>query len=132
MNKRIVIAGILLVVTSIILGAFGAHALKEVLKEEALNSFEVGVRYQVYHGLALLIMGASGFFAEIKLKPVFYLLLIGALLFSVSIYLLAIQDLLGMSLKFLGPVTPIGGMLMIIGWFVLLIKVIGARSVKSH
>ena len=57
MNRRIVLAGVILIIVAIILGAFGAHALKEVLTNQRLNSFETGVRYQVYHGLALLILG---------------------------------------------------------------------------
>ena len=124
MNKKIVISGILLIVVSIILGAFGAHALKEVLSEAKLRSFETGVRYQTYHGLALLVIGLNANQFKSSIVIVFRMLLIGVLLFSCSIYFLAIQESLGIELKFLGPVTPIGGLLMIIGWVIFLIQII--------
>lgn len=103
----------------IILGALGAHALKEELSASQLMSFETGVRYMIYHGLALLILGLSADKISQIAWP-YRLMVAGTLIFSCSIFLLAMQDLMGVRLKFLGPVTPIGGVLMISGWLVLI------------
>lgn len=123
MNKRIVIIGIILIVAAIILGAFGAHALKEILTEAKLKSFETGVKYQIYHGLALLIIGLNQKQFSFSLNYIIFFILLGVVFFSGSIYGLAIQEPLGISLKFLGPITPVGGLFMIIGWVLLVIKV---------
>ena len=122
MNKRIVLTAAILVMLAIILGAFGAHGLKDKVSPERIATFEVGVRYQFYIGLAMLILGFNEEKLGFSLKPTFLLLLIGVLFFSVSIYFLAIQEILGASLKFLGPITPIGGLLMIIGFLIFLVK----------
>ena len=117
MNKRIVIIGLLLIVLAIILGAFGAHALKEVLASDKLASFETGVRYQMYIGLLLLVLGLNfeKFNSSIKLPLI--LIIIGIFIFSGSIYLLSIQEYLEVNFNFLGPITPIGGSSMIVGCF---------------
>lgn len=121
--KRIsVFCGLILIVFAIILGAFGAHSLKEILEPEKLISFETGVRYQMYHGLALLIVGFNEDKFRSDIRWFYYLILAGVVLFSFSIYFLAIQDVLGVKLGFLGPVTPLGGLSLIAGWVVLSIK----------
>lgn len=122
MNKKIVLTAAVLLIVAIILGAFGAHGLKDIVSPERIVTFEVGVRYQIYIGLAMLILGLNEEKVGFSLKPTFLFLLIGVLFFSVSIYFLAIQELLGASLKFLGPITPLGGLLMIIGLLVFVIK----------
>ena len=128
MNKSAVIIGVVMMVIAIILGAFGAHGLKEHLTPEKLNTFEVGVRYQIYHGLAFLILGLSADKVQFSLKLSIRFIFAGVLMFSVSIYFLAIQEMLGVSLKFLGPVTPLGGVLMIIGWILFLVKIIRSKA----
>ncbi len=128
MNRNIVFTGTILLMISIVLGAFGAHALKEVLKEEQLISFETGVRYQMIHGLGLLIIGLNADRHGFKLKAVYRLVLLGVLLFSVSIYFLALQDVLDVKLKFLGPITPLGGLLMIVGWSVYGIHILRSKN----
>ena len=128
MNKSIVIIGIVLLVIAIVLGAFGAHALKEHLTLEKLNTFEVGVRYQVYHGLAFLILGMNADRVQFSLKLPIRLIFAGLLMFSGSIYFLAIQEMLGVSLKFLGPITPLGGLLMIMGWILFLVKIMRSKA----
>jgi len=128
MNKSIVIIGIVLLVIAIVLGAFGAHALKEHLTLEKLNTFEVGVRYQVYHGLAFLILGMNADRVQFSLKLPIRLIFAGLLMFSGSIYFLAIQEMLGVSLKFLGPITPLGGLLMITGWLLFMVKIIRSKA----
>ncbi len=123
MNRTSVITGILLIVLAIILGAFGAHALKEKLEPAQLSSFEVGVRYQMYHGLALLSVGLAASKFSFSLKFFSGMIIAGVIAFSASIYLLAIQGILGTKLSFLGPITPIGGSILIIAWCILLVKV---------
>lgn len=120
MNKQIAIISVLLIVLGIVLGAFGAHGLKEVVTPEKVASYEVGVRYQIYHGLALLVLSLNASKIEGSLKVFLIFILSGVLLFSGSIYLLALNDVLSPDLSFLGPITPIGGVLMIMGWGVLL------------
>mmetsp|Transcript_7805 Transcript_7805/g.11011 ORF Transcript_7805/g.11011 Transcript_7805/m.11011 type:complete len:127 (+) Transcript_7805:26-406(+) len=115
MNKTITVSGSIIIVLAIILGAFGAHALKERLDAEQLASFETGVRYAMYHGLAFLVLGLTADRLT-NLTWVYRLLLGGVILFSGSIFLLSLQSILGVELKFLGPITPIGGVLMIVGW----------------
>ncbi len=122
MNKKIVLTAAVLLTLAIILGAFGAHGLKDKVSPERIATFEVGVRYQFYIGLAMLILGFNEEKLGFSLKPTFLFLLLGVLFFSVSIYFLAIQEILGASLKFLGPITPIGGLLMIIGFLIFLVK----------
>ena len=131
MNRTSVIAGIVFIVIAIILGAFGAHALKEKLEIAQLNSFEVGVRYQIYHGLALLALGLAANQLSFSLKVFNRMIIIGTLAFSLSIYLLAIKDLIGINVSFLGPITPIGGSVLIIAWIILLIKIIRTNPKKA-
>lgn len=105
---------------SVILGAFGAHALKKILSVERLESFETGVRYQMYAAFFLLIIGYILKFETSSEKWTSILMITGTFLFSVSIYFLSLQDYLGANLKFLGPITPLGGLLMILSWLMLI------------
>lgn len=106
---------------SVIFGAFGAHALKKILSVERLESFEVGVRYQMYAAFFLLIVGYILKFDTSSQKWISILMIAGTILFSFSIYLLSLQDYLGANLKFLGPITPLGGLMMIISWAMLIL-----------
>jgi uncharacterized membrane protein YgdD (TMEM256/DUF423 family) len=129
MKNKLISTGIIIIVTSIILGAFGAHALEKVVNEEKLRSFEVGIKYQMYQGLGLLVLASLFNSFSFSLKLVFRLQLIGIILFSLSIYGLVLTPLIGINLKMLfGPLTPIGGLLMIIGWIILLIKHIKTKG----
>ncbi len=105
---------------SVILGAFGAHALKKILSVERLESFETGVRYQMYAAFFLLIIGYILKFDTSSQKWTSILMIVGTFLFSVSIYFLSLQDYLGTNLKFLGPITPLGGLFMILSWLMLI------------
>jgi uncharacterized membrane protein YgdD (TMEM256/DUF423 family) len=122
MNKSWISIALIFIVLAIILGAFGAHALKEKLSPEKLISFETGVRYQMYHGLALLIVGLNEEKFKSSIGWFYYFIILGIILFSFSIYFLAIQDVIGWNLKFLGPITPLGGLSLIFGWVLLLLK----------
>lgn len=108
---------------SVILGAFGAHALKKILSVERLESFETGVRYQMYAAFFLLIVGYMLKFDTSSQKWISILMIAGTMLFSFSIYGLSMQDYFGMNLKFLGPITPLGGLLMIVSWALLIFYV---------
>jgi uncharacterized membrane protein YgdD (TMEM256/DUF423 family) len=101
--------------TAVMLGAFGAHGLKKVISPEMLEVFKTGVQYQFYHTFALLAVGILMYFGESKaLKWSANLFLIGILLFSGSLYILAITGI-----KPLGIITPFGGVAFIIGWILL-------------
>lgn len=128
MKKPFLVAGSLFGLTAVVLGAFGAHALEKILDANALDSFETGVRYQMYHALLLLLVGSLDFFSEKSRKTIFYLLVIGTILFSGSIYLLVLFDLTQIAL-----LTPLGGVLLICGWLILLISTLkkSGKSKKS-
>lgn len=122
MDKKIISTGAILGMIAIILGAFGAHALKKVLSIEQLATFETGVRYQMYHALFLLFVGLLGMISEKTKKTIYSLVLSGVFLFSGSIYLLATNDLTSFDFKVIGFVTPIGGLLLILAWGILLLN----------
>ena len=121
MNNKLISIATLLAFLAVALGALGAHSLNELLTTEKLNSFETGVRYQFYHSLALLIIGLNAN----KLNATALIgkfMLIGIVFFSFSIYLLSLQELIGINLSILGPITPIGGLLLMISWLILIFK----------
>lgn len=106
-------------VIAIVLGAFGAHALKKVLTDSQLNSFEVGVRYQMYHALFLLLIANLNFLAIKEKTIIMYLVIVGVLLFSGSIFLLSTSVITKIKTSILGPLTPIGGLFLIASWIYL-------------
>lgn len=120
-QQIIIITASILGMLSVIFGAFGAHALKKILTTEQLQSFEVGVKYQMYHAIVLLILG---FNSDYITSAIYWCFTIGILLFSFSIYGLVLSDAQGRKLRFLGPITPIGGLLLVTGWFLLVINYI--------
>lgn len=120
MERKIISSALILGITAIILGAFGAHALKKELTEEALVTFETGVKYQMYHALFLLFLGTTALVSDIVKKKVFQLVVVGVVFFSGSIYVLATRTITGIDFRPLGIVTPIGGALLILGWTALL------------
>jgi uncharacterized membrane protein YgdD (TMEM256/DUF423 family) len=115
-NKNIVVTVAILGAFTIMIGAFGAHGLKELISEKSLVSFETGVRYQMYHVIVMLILGVSTGISPKTQKWVFRFFIIGILLFSGSIYLLTLNEFLPFDAKTIAFVTPIGGFLLIIGW----------------
>jgi uncharacterized membrane protein YgdD (TMEM256/DUF423 family) len=124
-TKKAIVTGLVLLIVGIILGAFGAHGLKGKVSPEKIASFEVGVRYQLIHALGFLALAFGKPYFQFSLKAVYTLLLLGVILFAGSIYGLTLQGLAGMNLgKVFGPMTPLGGLLLIIGWTVLLLKVV--------
>lgn len=123
-NNTWIIVGSSLCLMAVILGAFGAHGLKAMLSQSSLSSFEVGIRYQFYHGLALIVIAIVGKTYAVNVNKAAQFIAMGVLLFSISIFFLSCKSLLPFSVSWLGPVTPIGGMLMIVGWIIFLIKMI--------
>jgi|TARA_R110002020_G_scaffold103640_2_gene242783 uncharacterized membrane protein YgdD (TMEM256/DUF423 family) len=115
-SKNIVVIAAVLAAITIALGAFGAHGLKSIVSAESLTTFETGVRYQMYHVIALLVIGLSAQVPVATKKWVLRFFCFGMLFFSGSIYLLALKEQLSFSVSFLGPITPIGGLLFILGW----------------
>ncbi|MBP6039415.1 MAG: DUF423 domain-containing protein [Flavobacterium sp.] len=128
MDKKILLTAAMLGITAIILGAFGAHALKKVLTETQLQSFEIGVRYQMYHAFFLLFIGIFTFLNEKERLVIFWLTLTGVLFFSGSIYLLATNGITNLKTKWLGPITPIGGVLLISAWGYLFYSILCKKS----
>ena len=120
MKQLVLIFGTLYGATSVILGAFGAHAFKKILPAEKLMSFETGVKYQMYHALLLVAIGLFLEFQTGLEKSAAWCIILGTFIFSVSIYFLSFAEHWGVNLKWLGPITPLGGLLMIVGWFLLL------------
>jgi uncharacterized membrane protein YgdD (TMEM256/DUF423 family) len=130
MNSRFIVLACAFGLTAVIFGAFGAHGLKSHLDADRLASFETGVRYQMFHALALF---AVAWLCTVLSGPLpaaaGWCFTAGTILFSGSIYLLACRSLLGIeSWKWLGPITPLGGLLLIIGWSLLLVASLRAKT----
>ncbi|WP_136467754.1 DUF423 domain-containing protein [Flagellimonas onchidii] len=105
---------------AVILGAFGAHALKKRFTPEQQQSFEAGVRYQMYHAILLLVLAFNLGFDKALDTYIVNCFIFGTLLFSFSIYALCLSAANGKKLRVFGPMTPIGGLLLVIGWVLLL------------
>lgn len=103
----------------VLLGAFGAHYFKGKLTPDQARSFETGVRYQLFHAIVLLVLSFNLSFATGLEAAIARLFLLGTFLFSFSIYGLVLSDAYGRKWRFLGPVTPLGGLLLLIGWALL-------------
>ncbi len=111
MNKWM-ITGAVLMSFAVIIGAFGAHSLKEKITAEYLTVFETGVKYHFYHALGMMIVSLSAFqFSTVSYHIPCILFLAGIILFSGSLYVLSITGI-----KWLGAIAPIGGVSFILGW----------------
>ena len=118
MNIKFVITSIILIIIGIVLGAFGAHGLKAVLSVEQLTIFQTAVTYQMWHALGLLGIGII--YQQVAKSNLLiwagWLMFIGIIIFSGSLYLLVLLDL-----KWLGMITPIGGVNFIVAWILIAI-----------
>ena len=128
MNKTILVVGVILGLTAVILGAFGAHGLEKLVSKENVETFSTGVTYQMYHALLLLFLGSTNFITSSSKKAIFYLIIGGVLLFSGSIYSLATNELTAFDFKKTAFLTPIGGSLLIFGWILLGIRIFRQRD----
>ena len=122
MNKKILITASLLGVLAIMLGAFGVHGLKALISNELQQSFETGVRYQMYHALLLLFVGMNNNLNKKTKRAIFYTTVVGVIFFSGSIYGLATNEYTSFNFKSIALITPIGGLLLIASWSLLLIN----------
>lgn len=115
MNRKIAISGMIITAVTIAIGAFGAHGLRNLVDTDALNTFEVGVRYQMYHALAIVLLGFVSSPNRLK-RIVFTFFVLGILFFSGSIYLLSLNAVLPFDAAKIGFITPMGGLMFILGW----------------
>ena len=120
MKELVLIIGGIYGTLAVVFGAFGAHALKKRFSEDQLKSFETGVKYQMYHAIMLIISGIVFPFIGISQQLIAWFFIIGIFLFSFSIYGLTLSASKGKKLSFLGPITPLGGLLLVTGWALLL------------
>lgn len=123
MRKLFIRIGALLAFLSVGLGAFGAHGLESLLSAEQLATFKTGVQYQFYHTFALLILGVLMYRRQTTLMQYSaYAFIGGIILFSGSLYGLSIGSAMNFPVKWLGPVTPFGGFLFLLGWILLFVS----------
>lgn len=131
MNRTIFISATILGMLAIILGAFAAHGLKSLITLESQQAFETGVRYQMYHAFFLLIIGNLKFVTIKTKRTIYYLVIVGLIFFSGSIYGLATNALTSFDFISIGFITPIGGLLLILAWLILLINFLKMSGDKS-
>ncbi|APQ17017.1 DUF423 domain-containing protein [Maribacter hydrothermalis] len=128
MKKTILITGCVLGMLAVILGAFGAHGLKNLVDEAAIKSFETGVRYQMYHSFFLLVLALIPDNILSSKRPIYLCVVVGVVLFSLSIYLLALNELVNFDFKTIGIVTPIGGVFLIAAWVLMLFGILKSKT----
>ncbi|WP_107037677.1 DUF423 domain-containing protein [Brumimicrobium mesophilum] len=130
-DKKFILIGLIFIVLGIILGAMGAHYLKIIgVSESQIDSFDTGANYLFYNGIAALAVAGIAHKFDFEISFQFNLILWGTILFSGSIFALVLLPIAGVEInKFIGPITPIGGMIMIFGWLTMLIKYL--RTYKS-
>jgi uncharacterized membrane protein YgdD (TMEM256/DUF423 family) len=128
MDKKIFSTAAFFGMTAIILGAFGAHALIKVLTLDQLATFETGVKYQMYHALFLLFLGLNNHLTLKTKKTILIFTILGIIFFSGSIYLLATNSLTTFDFKVIGFITPIGGLLLIVAWSILMIHFLKKKA----
>ena len=129
MKELVLIIGGVYGTLAVIFGAFGAHGLKKYLDIDQLKSFETGVKYQMYHALLLIMTGIIFPFVGYSQNLMGWFLIIGIFLFSFSIYGLVLSSAKGRKMSFLGPVTPLGGVLLVMAWTLFCINV---AAVAEH
>ena len=122
-TEKFIKAASFLAAIAVTLGALGAHTLKDSLTSEQISSFQTGVRYQLFHSISILTLALNAEKFNSKIYTCLKTMIIGILCFSFSIYLLSTQYILGASLSFLGPITPIGGLLLVSSWIILLFSI---------
>ncbi len=127
MKTNLIIAAILGLL-AVVLGAFGAHSLKEKLDPEALNSFETGVRYMMYHSIVILFINSYNDFSIKTKNRISYLFYLGIILFSGSIFAISAG---GVSAKSIWFITPLGGLFLIVGWIFMIFSFLNNKTKKN-
>jgi len=118
--KKYIFSGSILMALGVILGAFGAHSLNEILTQNSrIETYQTAVLYHFIHALGILVLGVLSIVLEKKFDLAFYLMLSGIIIFSGSLYILCVTNIL-----WLGAITPIGGLLFIISWLSLAFTII--------
>lgn len=128
MNRGFLISGAFFGLLAVVLGAFAAHGLKEAISESAIATFETGVKFQVYHAILLLIIGVINLQKKIVSSWLLYLIIVGIVLFSGSIYFLATNNLWTFDFTRIALITPFGGSLLILSWAILLLNFIKLKK----
>ena len=113
--------------SAVILGAFGAHALKDILTSDQLLSYDTAIRYQMYHVIVLLFVNIFESFSVKQKNTISYLFFVGILFFSGSIYVIQLTNLTAKSIWF---ITPLGGLFLIVGWFSMIV-IFAKKQVKK-
>lgn len=119
MDRKIFLLACVTGALGVVLGAFAAHGLKPLLSISAFESFNTGIRYQMYHSFLLFFIGLSTHIKPNQKSILFKLIPTGVLLFSGSIYFLATNDLTPLNFKVIGFITPVGGLILIASWLLL-------------
>jgi uncharacterized membrane protein YgdD (TMEM256/DUF423 family) len=131
MKKQIVLTASILGVIAVILGAFGAHALKGKIEAAELEIWAKGIEYQFYHVMALLFLSTLPDAKRKFVAYAYWFFALGILFFSGSLYLLATREILQISsLSYIGPITPIGGLFFILGWFTVIVAALKPDDAK--
>jgi uncharacterized membrane protein YgdD (TMEM256/DUF423 family) len=126
MNSKLVITGSIFILIAIILGALGAHSIEKIVSADLLASFEKGVKYQIYMGLALLAIGLNAEKISFKLNTFYWFVVVGTLLFSGGIYGYTFHEQIP-SIRFFAHIVPFGGTSMIVAWCIFTFNVIKTR-----
>lgn len=124
MNKKIILSAAVFGLVAVILGAFGAHGLKDRISSDSLENWRTAVDYQFYHTFALLFLATFSRARNSLINLSYVCFTVGILLFCGSLYLLSTKDITGLQTRILGPITPIGGLFFIVGWFSLILATI--------
>ena len=128
MKEVVLICGGIYGALAVIFGAFGAHGLKKYLDAEQLKSFETGVKYQMYHALMLILIGVIFPFVGFSQNLMAWFFILGVFFFSFSIYGLVLSSAQGRKMSFLGPVTPLGGLLLVMAWILFTVNVVSVAD----
>jgi uncharacterized membrane protein YgdD (TMEM256/DUF423 family) len=129
-NKRIILTASLFGVAAVFLGAFGSHGLKGRITDHELDIWKTAVDYQFYHTLVLLFLSLASGLHEKFIRIASYSFTFGIILFSGSLYILSLRSISGLEwARYLGPVTPLGGLLFILGWICLILATLKNKHV---
>jgi uncharacterized membrane protein YgdD (TMEM256/DUF423 family) len=124
-QKTNFLVGFMLMLTAVLLGAFGAHGLKNIVAASQVEIFKTGVTYQFYHAFGILILSTLSLILKTnEFKSSIYLMITGIVFFSGSLYLLSLREVITFSVAWAGPITPIGGLCFAAGWLMAAIKIL--------